>query len=116
MVSMVITHELAHAVSLIPGVPHGKQNQEIDDHRPAYGWRNVISKPAPLAIKNADNYAFLGLWAKLADLGYSLPRVDETGMPKDVKEDREFQAKSGYMTVIESQSRKRMSKPVLFLA
>jgi hypothetical protein len=103
-------------VSLVPGVPRGKPNIEIIDQRPAYEWHNVINKPAPLAIKNADNYAFLGLWAKLADLGYSLPRVDEAGMPKDIKEQREFEAVSGFMAIVDPKTRKRMPRPMLFSA
>lgn len=86
MVSATILHEFAHAVS----AQNGKfVVKDLPDKDHAYGWSNVISKEASIAVKNADNYAFLGLWAVFGDFGYTLPRKDEP--------DREDDILNGYM-------------------
>ena len=82
---MTIIHELAHAVSLsdatwIADLPNGAT---------AYGWKNVIQKTASVASRNADNYAYFGLWAILADLGYSLPQLDQRGLSVEQRRQRE---------------------------
>jgi hypothetical protein len=94
MVSHTMLHELAHAVS----ISEGKfAIQDLPDKDHAYGWDNVITKDGATAVKNADNYAFLGLWAVLGDLGYTLARVNEPGLSEDDKKEREDDAVKGYI-------------------
>jgi hypothetical protein len=104
LVSLTIFHELTHAVSKIPGTSR-LEILDLPDSQSAYGWKNVINKKAPIAVKNAENYGYFGLWAVLADLGYSLPRVDEKGLTKEEKEDQEYNAKVGFMV---PRTKKRM--------
>ena len=100
MVSMTIFHELAHAVSIIPGASTTKI-ADLPDQEHAYGWDDVINKKAPVAVLNAQNYAYLGLWGVLAELGYTLTRVDYSGLSKEDKEALEFNAHHGFMVPIE---------------
>lgn len=96
IVSHTILHELTHAVSLQPS--DGKfKIHDLPDKDHAYGWGNVITKQASIAVTNADNYAFLGLWAAVADLGYTLPRVNEAGLSDADKKEREDDAVKGYI-------------------
>ena len=73
MLARIIIHELAHAVSVAPGASY---NTIIDEHN-AYGWDRLLRLPATTAWKNADNYAYLTLWAGLAKKGFTLPRLHE---------------------------------------
>lgn len=90
MVSSTLLHELAHAVSY-----NGQfVVQDLPDKDTAYGWDNIFGNAAATAVRNADNYAFLGIWAGLADLGYTLPRINtedpaiKAGLEGFVKEGR----------------------------
>jgi hypothetical protein len=113
MVSHTISHELAHAVSL-DAEAHFKI-KDLPDKDHAYAWENVITKAAPTAVTNADNYAFLGLWAVIADLGYTLPRVNEEGLSKAEKTEREEDAVGGIIYKY-TDITKRMLRPMLFSA
>lgn len=94
MVSHTLIHELAHAVS----AKNGRFTvQDLPNLLTAYGWENIITKQASVAVKNADNHAYLGIWAGLADLGYTLPRLNEDGLTEEEKEDREADAVDGYI-------------------
>ncbi|KAH7083834.1 hypothetical protein FB567DRAFT_92897 [Paraphoma chrysanthemicola] len=83
LVSATMLHELVHAVSLdsaaerLEILDQINPTNEAPDKYTAYGWDNIIEKDAETAIKNADNYAYLGIWASLADMGYTLPRLSE---------------------------------------
>jgi hypothetical protein len=108
---MTIIHELAHAVS---GV-NGKDTVDIKDlpnGASAYGWQNVINKPAAMAIKNAENYAYLGLWAIVADAGFSLVRMNQKGL--SVKEVA-YHIINGYLYHYPDITRRSLT-PVLFSA
>jgi len=70
---------------------------DLPDKDHAYGWDNVITKEAAVAIMNAENYAFLGLWAAFADLGYTLPRLGGEGLSEEDRKEREEDAVQGYM-------------------
>jgi len=104
MISHTIIHELTHAVSLDGGE---FKVTDLPDKDHAYGWNNVITKAAPIAVTNADNYAYLGLWAIIADFGYTLSRVGE----KDHEED----AVEGYLDRYNDVT-KRMLRPMMFAA
>jgi hypothetical protein len=103
MVSHTIVHELAHAVSFT----------YIQDY--AYGWDAVIRTPASTAILNANSYALLGDWAVLADMGYTIARVNERGLSRNEKAVREENAVLGF---IEDYRRttSRMLRRTVFLA
>lgn len=94
MVSHTIIYELAHAVSAEAG---RFKIKDLPDKDHAYGWENVIAKEAAIAVTNADNYAFLGIWAVVGDLGYTLPRVNENGLSEADKKEREEDSVKGYM-------------------
>jgi hypothetical protein len=75
MVSSTILHEFAHAVSVV-----NKKFEVLDlpDKEHAYGWDNIFLNNAADAVKNADNYTFLGIWAGLAEMGFTLVRIKGT--------------------------------------
>lgn len=87
-ISTTVLHELAHAVS----VNNGQFTVKDVPKNRAYGWNNVFKKPGHDAVKNADNYVYLGLWASLADMGYTFYRL--TG-DKDVDADFEDAIEEG---------------------
>lgn len=95
-VSCIILHEFAHAVSYQSSDKKFKI-LDLPDKDHAYGWDNVITKEAGIAVTNADNYAFLGLWAVAADMGYTLPRVNEADLSEELKKEREEDAVKGYL-------------------
>ena len=70
---------------------------DLPDKDHAYGWDNAITKEATVAIMNAENYAFLGLWAAFADLGYTLPRLGGEEVSEEDRKEREEDAVQGYM-------------------
>jgi hypothetical protein len=80
MISNTILHELAHVVSI---TNRKMEVLDMPDGDTAYGWNNVFANTADIAIKNADNYVYLGIWAGLADMGYTLTRI-ESGFEPDV--------------------------------
>ena len=62
-----------------PQLSHGVDSDILDLGDPtgsAYGWYNCIEKSTEVAIRNADNYAYLGLLALLAENKYMLLRSD----------------------------------------
>jgi len=65
LVAHTLVHELAHAMSSL--------SNRITDH--VNQWKNVIALDVARAIKNADSYAYIGTWAILADMGYTLVRL-----------------------------------------
>lgn len=73
MVSSTIMHEIVHAVSLDSN--NKMEILDLPDKASAYGWDNIFKNDESTAAKNADNYTFLGIWAGLAELGYTLPRI-----------------------------------------
>jgi hypothetical protein len=79
----ILVHELAHAL-----------HDAIIDH--AYDWERCVSIGPSYAIRNAQNYAYLGVFAVFADWGYTLQRLNErTDAPFIAwAEDR---AKNGYI-------------------
>lgn len=59
------------------------------DVRPTpYGWVEVQKLPAQYALKNADQYAYFGLIAKLADRFFRLAEPDALAMQGRVIYDR----------------------------
>jgi hypothetical protein len=74
LISGIIVHELAHAVSFSNGQV---QILDLPDAARAYGWNNVLPNTAQTALKNADDYRYLALWAGVTDLGYTLPRQSD---------------------------------------
>ncbi|KAF2196222.1 hypothetical protein GQ43DRAFT_445316 [Delitschia confertaspora ATCC 74209] len=91
LVSHTILHEMAHAAD--------KDIKDLPDKETAYGWEEVIKKDSREASRNADNYAFLGLAAILADKGYSLPRINPND-PEDVRKEAEKKAEEGSLTFL----------------
>lgn len=94
MVSQTIIHELAHAVSV---EANKFKVLDLPDKATSYDWVNVVQKDTDVAIHNADTYAYLGNWAILADLGYTLPRVNEQGLSSKEREDREDDIRKGWI-------------------
>jgi hypothetical protein len=114
MVSMTILHELAHAVTAVTGVEGiFSEIQDLPDGDRAYGWENVYRNDEAIAIKNADNYAYLALWAGLADWGYTLPRTNGL-QDKELKRARK-NAKKGLMIHYDDIT-KRTLEPLHFSA
>jgi hypothetical protein len=65
---------------------------DIPDMDNAYGWDNVMAKKSKEAVKNADNYAYPGMFAGLADLthsdkggGHTLARLYEATKVDDMR-------------------------------
>jgi hypothetical protein len=94
LVSHTLLHELVHAVS---AKDEELAVQDLPDLDKAYGWDNIYAQDAGIATKNADNYAFLGLWAILGDMGYTLPRLNQKGVPEDEEEVRKENEEEGVM-------------------
>ncbi|CAI6342585.1 unnamed protein product [Periconia digitata] len=114
-VSQTILHELAHAVSYAASDESSDKKLQIldlPDKEHAYGWNNVITKEAEMAVKNADNYAFLGKWAVAGDMGYTLPRVNEADLSDEIKKEREEDAVEGYLNKF-TDITKRMLMPLV---
>ncbi|KAF2277258.1 uncharacterized protein EI97DRAFT_493722 [Westerdykella ornata] len=97
LVSATIVHEFAHALSYEPSTGE-MRIRDLPDPQTAYGWKNSIQKPTDMAVNNADNYCYLTLWAVLADMGYTLPRVNEPGLSAQDKQDREDAAVKGRLS------------------
>ena len=93
-VSHTILHELAHAVTALGAASDFTDVKDLPNINSAYGWVNIIQKDTPMATKNADNYFFLGLWAVLGDLGYTLPRITPD-LDATEKQTRETKAVQG---------------------
>jgi hypothetical protein len=87
--TVTIVHELTHAVTNL-------EILDLPNQASAYTWENVVNKATDIASKNAENYAYLALWAGIADAGYTLPRVRDD-LPKVVKEELENDCKEGYL-------------------
>ncbi|KAF2759423.1 hypothetical protein EJ05DRAFT_537690 [Pseudovirgaria hyperparasitica] len=59
--SVLVLHEFTHAGAF-----------RTDDIEPAYGWRNIIRKPAQDALNNGENYGYFGALALLGAMGFKL--------------------------------------------
>ncbi|KAF2656782.1 hypothetical protein K491DRAFT_596159 [Lophiostoma macrostomum CBS 122681] len=95
MISVTILHELVHAVSYSPAESK-VIILDVPTKESAYGWENVFAKSAEDSLKNAENYMYTGLWAVLADMGYTLPRIKESD-DQIVKNALEERAKEGWL-------------------
>ncbi|KAF1956034.1 hypothetical protein CC80DRAFT_549090 [Byssothecium circinans] len=81
LLSVTLLHEFVHASTegAVIDTPKGH----------CYGWDNVINERPEDARRNAENYAFLGLWAAVADFsrgGYTMSRVQVPDAITDPKE------------------------------
>ncbi|KAL9616505.1 MAG: hypothetical protein Q9160_008621 [Pyrenula sp. 1 TL-2023] len=79
LISMTVLHELTHTW------PFGVADIGGES---AYGWSDIVKKQTRDSLNNADNYAYLALWAAMAvkpsvqdgrarQGGYTLPRDSE---------------------------------------
>ncbi|EAT77241.1 hypothetical protein SNOG_15308 [Parastagonospora nodorum SN15] len=102
ILSITIIHELAHAVT-------GLEIRDLPNQASAYTWDNVINKATDVASKNAENYAYLALWAGIADAGYTLPRV-RNDLPDVVKKELENDCKEGYLRKYKDITKRWVSK------
>ncbi|KAF2815485.1 uncharacterized protein BDZ99DRAFT_495230 [Mytilinidion resinicola] len=91
LVSHTILHELAHAV-----------RDDIADVQPdPYGYTEILAKNAEDAIKNADNFAFLAIFAQVMELNYSIPRLTFPAGTSDAdKAEAEEDCQKGYLTYL----------------
>jgi hypothetical protein len=94
LVAHTIVHELAHALDLT-----------ILDY--TYSWKNSIKLDAARTIKNADNYAYIGTWAVLADMDYTLERV-ERNADKEDRDAVEANIQKGYIEEYEDVTKRSL--------
>jgi hypothetical protein len=80
-VGFMILHEMTHAL-----------DDAINDY--AYDWEDSIDLGAAKATRNAQSYAFLGVWAVLADWGYTLQRYNVEG---DKPENADYNRRKGFI-------------------
>ncbi|KAF2256201.1 hypothetical protein BU26DRAFT_545590 [Trematosphaeria pertusa] len=96
LIANTILHEMIHASTK-------GRIADLPDNEHAYLYHNCVQQKPEDAHLNAENYAYLGLFAMLADWGYSLPRlnVDDPNLSEeDKKRFRDFyedQANQGYL-------------------
>ncbi|KAF2112498.1 hypothetical protein BDV96DRAFT_649280 [Lophiotrema nucula] len=70
LISYHLVHEFMHALD--------GEIEDLPSRDQAYGWPNVLAHNKDISSKNADNYAFLSLWAMVANWGWTLPRTVPT--------------------------------------
>lgn len=100
MFGFLIAHTILH--QMIHASTNGRINDRPDAQH-AHNYLNCVQQKPEDAHLNAENYAYLGLYAMVADWGYSMPRlnVDDPNLSEeDKKRYRDFyddQANQGYI-------------------
>ena len=81
---MALLHQLAHAVSAekVDKILAFEISDRLPSPETAFGWENVFFKHPQVAFRNADSYAYIGLWARLADWGFTLSRDSAKNIEK----------------------------------